>query len=125
MNKIKLSILVGTLLGLLDGLLTFLDPEAVDSGMMPMIITGSTIKGLVSGWVIGAFATRYRSLVLGVAVGLLVGLSLSFLVALMPDPSGNHHYVEIMLPGAILGLAVGFVSQRWGTGSPTVAAPDG
>lgn len=90
-----------------------------------MIITGSTIKGLVSGWLIGAFATRYRSLPLGVAIGLLVGLLLSFLVALMPDPEGGHHYVEIMLPGAILGLVVGFVSQRSGTIRSSGANPGG
>ena len=114
MSKLKLGVAVGTGLGLLDGLLTFFSPEAVESGMMPMIITGSTVKGLISGAIIGAVAVRYRSLPIGIVVGLGVGLALSFLVALAPDPQGNHHYFEIMLPGAILGLVVGFVSQRWG-----------
>ena len=114
MSKIKLAAVVGTLLGLADGLSTFLVPEAVESGMMPMIIMGSTIKGLASGALIGYLATRYRSMMIGIAGGLAVGLVLSYLVALMPDPEGRHHYVEIMIPGAILGLIVGFVSQRWG-----------
>lgn len=114
MRKIRLAIVLGTALGLLDGLSTFFSPEAVESGMMPAIIAGSTVKGLVSGAVIGWVAERRRSLPLGLAVGLGVGLFLSFLVALIPDPEGNHHYVEIMLPGAVLGAIVGFASQRWG-----------
>ena len=44
MSKLKLGVAVGTGLGLLDGLLTFFSPQAVESGMMPMIITGSTVK---------------------------------------------------------------------------------
>lgn len=114
MTKMKLGVVVGTGLGLLDGLSTFFVPEAVEMGMMPMIICGSTIKGLISGAIIGAVSSRYRSLPLGLVVGLGVGVALSFLAALMPDPEGNYHFVEIMIPGAILGLMVGFVSQRWG-----------
>lgn len=114
MTKLKLGIIVGASLGLIDGLSTFFVPEAVESGMMPMVIVGSTVKGVVSGWLIGVFAQRYRSMPKGLAFGLLVGLFLSFLVALMPDPNGEHHYVEIMLPGALLGVIVGYVSQRWG-----------
>ena len=114
MRKIKLAVFLGTVLGLLDGLSTFFVPEAVEAGMMTSIIIGSTIKGLVSGALIGWFAEKYRSLPLGLAVGLGVGLLLSFLVALIPDPQGNHHYFEIMLPGGLLGLVVGFASQRWG-----------
>ena len=120
MNKIKLGIIVGTGLGLVDGLLTFFDPQAVEMGMMPMIIAGSTIKGLFTGVFIGTFAQKYRSLPAGIVVGLGVGLFLSYLVALIPDPQGQRHYVAIMVPGAIVGLVVGFVSQRWGV--PGLAA---
>jgi len=115
MSKLQLAIVVGTVLGLIDGLLTFFNPEAVESGMMPMIITGSTLKGLVTGALIGYLATKFRSLLIGLSSGLGIGLLLSFLVALMPDPEGDHHYFEIMLPGAILGVVVGFVAYRWGT----------
>jgi hypothetical protein len=45
-------------------------------------------------------------------------LLLSFLVAAVPDPQGRHHYLEIMLPGAVLGAIVGFATQRFGTVSP-------
>jgi membrane protease YdiL (CAAX protease family) len=62
----------------------------------------------------GLVARRWRSLPLGIVSGLLVGLGLSFLAAMQPDPSGQHHYFEIMLPGAILGVIVGFATQRFG-----------
>lgn len=45
MGKLKLGIVVGAGLGLLDGLSTLFVPEAVKTGMIPMIIVGSTIKG--------------------------------------------------------------------------------
>lgn len=114
MGKLKLGIFVGGGLGLLDGLSTFFAPEAVKMGMMPMIIAGSTIKGLVTGVLAGWIANRYRSVPVGIAGGLVVGLFLSFLVALMPDPQGGYHFLEIMLPGALLGVVVGFVCQKWG-----------
>ncbi len=114
MSKLKLGIIVGAGLGLLDGLSTFFAPEAVKMGMMPMIIAGSTVKGLVTGILAGRIANRYRSMPIGIAGGLGIGLLLSFLVALIPDPQGNHHFFEIMLPGALLGLVVGFVCQKWG-----------
>ena len=121
MNKLKLGIIIGGGLGLLDGLSTFFAPEVVKMGMMPMIVTGSTIKGLLTGILVGWLATRYRSMPIGIAGGLAIGLVLSFLVALMPDPQGNHHFFEIMLPGALLGLVVGFVCQKWGRVPEAVA----
>lgn len=115
MGKIALGMIVGTILGLADGLLTLFSPEAVEMGMMPVIIIGSTIKGFVTGVAIGWLSRRYRSYVVGIVGGVAIGLLLSFLVALMPDPEGNYHYFEIMLPGAILGAVTGFVCQQWGT----------
>jgi hypothetical protein len=32
----------------------------------------------------------------------------------MPSETGQHYYFEIMLPGAILGLIVGFATQKYG-----------
>ncbi len=122
MTKMKLGMVLGTVLGLIDGLLTFFSPEAVEMGMMPMIIVGSTIKGFVTGAIVGWLSKRYRSYPVGIAGGLAVGLALSFLVALMPDPEGGHHFFEIMLPGAIVGAVAGFVCQRWGQAPRTPAA---
>jgi len=47
-------------------------------------------------------------------VGGLVGLALAFAVAAMPDASGKHYYFEIMLPGTIVGVIVGYASHRFG-----------
>jgi len=114
MSKLLLGMTLGTVLGLIDGLLTFFSPDAVAMGMMPAIIVGSTLKGLVTGAIIGWLSQRYRSYLVGLVGGLAVGLTLSFLVALIPDSEGGHHYFEIMLPGAIVGVVVGIVCQRWG-----------
>jgi hypothetical protein len=39
-----------------------------------------------------------------------------FLVAALPNPAGNHYYFEIMLPGSILGVIVGYATQKFGKG---------
>ena len=114
MSKPLLGLLLGAALGLLDGLSAFLSPEAAP--MMAQIVVGSTIKGLVTGGLAGLFARRMRSLPLGIGFALIVGLILSYLAATTPDPLGNHHYFEIMLPGALLAAIVGFATQRYGRG---------
>jgi len=80
------------------------------------IMIGSTFKGLVTGLATGFFATRFRSLPLGMLVGFAIGCLLSFIVAAMPDPAnpGKHFYLEIMLPGSILGAVVGYATYRFG-----------
>jgi hypothetical protein len=35
-------------------------------------------------------------------------------VAAIPQPSGVHYYWEIMLPGSVLGVIVGYATQRYG-----------
>lgn len=114
MSKPLLGVVLGAVLGLLDGLSAFLSPEAAP--MMLQIVVGSTIKGLVTGLLAGLFARKMRSIPLGIAFALVVGLILSYLAALTPDPQGKHHYVEIMLPGALLAAIVGFATQRYGRG---------
>jgi hypothetical protein len=49
--------------------------------------------------------------------GLGIGLLLAYAVAAMPDPSGKHYYFEIMLPGGIVGMIVGYATQRFGAGA--------
>jgi putative effector of murein hydrolase LrgA (UPF0299 family) len=31
----------------------------------------------------------------------------------MPSETGKHYYFEIMLPGSILGMIVGYAMQKW------------
>lgn len=122
MSKPMVGLALGTVLGLLDGLSAFFYPEAAP--MMAQIVVGSTVKGLITGVLAGVFARRMRSMPLGIAFALVVGLLLSLLGAQAPDPQGNHHYLEIMLPGGILAAIVGFATQRYGSepgASPTTS----
>ena len=112
MSKPMLGVILGASLGLLDGLSAFFYPEV--ASMMVSIIIGSTIKGLLTGLVAGFVARKLNSLPIGILVGLVVGLALSYLAASSPDPQGRYHYFEIMLPGSILGVIVGFATQKFG-----------
>jgi hypothetical protein len=111
MNKPLLGLALGGVLGIFDGLTALFYPETAP--MIRDIVIGSTIKGLITGVAIGYFARKVNSLPLGILFGLGVGLMLAFLVAAMPDASGNHYYLEIMLPGGILGMIVGFATQKY------------
>ena len=119
MSKPALGLLIGGLLGLIDGLSALLHPGT--ASMIVPIIVGSTIKGLVTGVAMGVLARRLRSVPIGILGGLALGLALSYVAAMTPDPEGQHHYAEIMLPGAILGVIVGFATQRFGR--PSLSVP--
>jgi hypothetical protein len=112
MNKVVLGLLVGGILGIFDGLSAWFTP-AVRAQLLGIVI-GSTMKGLIAGILIGYFAKKVNSLPLGLLFGLGIGLLLAYAVAAMPDPSGKHYYFEIMLPGGIVGMIVGYATQRFG-----------
>jgi hypothetical protein len=112
MNKVLLGLILGGVLGIFDGLTAWFTP-AVRDQMMGIVI-GSTVKGIIAGLLIGYFARKVNSLALGILFGLGVGAILAFLVAAMPDPSGKHYYFEIMLPGSIVGIIVGYATQKFG-----------
>jgi hypothetical protein len=112
MSKPLLGLLLGGILGVLDGLTALFTPEAAPQ--IVGIVIGSSIKGIIAGIAIGFFARKVHSLPLGILFGLGVGLLLAFIVAAIPDAKGNHYYFEIMLPGSLVGLIVGFATQRYG-----------
>jgi len=113
MNKAVLGLALGGVLGILDGLTAlFSGPEVAP--MIVGIVIGSTIKGLIVGILVGWFANRVQSLWKGLVFGLAMGALFAFLVAAMPDPSGKHYYFEIVIPGSIVGLIVGYATQRYG-----------
>lgn len=112
MNKVVLGLVVGGILGIFDGLSAWFTP-AVRAQLLGIVI-GSTVKGLIAGILIGYFAKKVNSLPLGLTFGLGIGLLLAYAVAAMPDPSGKHYYLEIMLPGGIVGMIVGYATQRFG-----------
>jgi hypothetical protein len=115
-SKLVLGIVLGGVLGVLDGLSALVsapDDPAVKAGIVGIVV-GSTIKGLIAGALIGWFARRTQSLPLGVAFGLGVGLALAYLVCLMQKMGGmSPYYWQIMLPGGIVGVLVGYATQSW------------
>jgi hypothetical protein len=83
------------------------------------IIIGSTIKGLIVGLLVGFFARKVKSLPLCILFGLVVGGLLAYGVVLM----GNPYFWEIVLPGSLVGVIVGFATQRYGgTRAPETAS---
>jgi len=112
-------VLVGGVLGVFDGLSAWFTPAA--RSQMANIVFGSTIKGLIAGVLIGFFARKVHSLALGIIFGLAVGLLLAYAVA-ATQPGPNHYYFEIMLPGGIVGVLIGYATQRFGHGAPTRAS---
>jgi len=119
MSKLMLGLVAGAVLGALDGLSAWFTPEVREQ--MLSIVIGSTFKGLLTGLAAGWVAKKWNSMTAAVLVGLGVGLALSYAVAALGDDAGNHYYLQIVLPGSILGLIVGFASQRFGRGSPRTA----
>jgi len=112
MNKPVFGMLIGGVLGIFDGLSAYVYPEV--RPMIIGIVIGSTVKGIIAGLAIGFFSRKVNSLALGIVFGLAVGLFLAYLVAAMPDPSlSRHYYVEIMVPGAIVGMIVGLATQKF------------
>ena len=106
MKKPLFATLLGGVLGIFDGLTALFTPE-VRSQIVGIVI-GSTIKGLLTGVIIGFFATRVRSLVVGTIFGLAVGAFFAYLILLM-NPG---HALNIMLPGSLVGVIVGYAAQH-------------
>jgi F0F1-type ATP synthase assembly protein I len=116
MNKIVVGLVLGALLGAIDGATAWFYPDA--RSMMTNIMIGSSVKGMVVGILSGWFARKVQSTPWGVAVGSVLGLLLAFLVAAMDAAKGRPHYLEIMLPGFVVGAIIGFLTQKMGTSGP-------
>jgi len=53
---------------------------------------------------------KVHSLALGIVFGLSVGLVLAFIIAQLQ----HGYYFQIMLPGGMVGLIVGYATQKYG-----------
>jgi hypothetical protein len=106
LKKPLFAMLLGGFLGVFDGLTSLFTPEVRDQ--IVGIVIGSTFKGLVAGVLIGLFAKRVHSLAWVLMFGVLVSGFFAFLVAWMQ----GKYYLQIITPGALVGLIVGYAAQR-------------
>src|SRR5262245_50588594 len=109
MSKVMLGLVLGAILGLIDGASAYLYPYPDVKAAIGGIIVASTIKGLLTGMAAGWVASRFQSMSAAVGTGLVVGCILSWIAAM-----GTGYYAEIMIPGTLLGAVAGFASQRFG-----------
>lgn len=117
MNRPVFGLLLGGFLGIFDGLTALLSAPETAPDIVGIVI-GSTIKGVVTGFLIGLFEQHVQSLPLGILFGLAIGTFLAFLIALM----NGGYYWQIMLPGGVLGMIVGYATYKYGRGPRTVRA---
>ena len=110
MNKIVVGVVFGLVLGALDGATAWFYPE-ITASMMTGILIGSSIKGMLVGVLSGWYARKVQSTAKGIVVGSVLGLLFAYLVAAMQ----HEHYLEIMMPGFVVGAIIGFLTQRMGT----------
>jgi len=109
LTKPMLGLALGGTLGLLDGLSGFLEPSLVP--FMASVITFSLLKGLAAGILIGYVSQKVHSIAVGMIAGMAIAAALSLLVVL---GAGMALFWDIMLPGMLLGVIVGFVTQKFG-----------
>lgn len=113
MSKPLIGVILGAVLGAVDGLTAWFTPAVRDQ--LGGIVISSTIKGIIAGVAIGFFARKFHSLPIGILFGIVVGAALAYLTALLV----GDHYFQIILPGTLVGLIVGFATQKYGTSSAT------
>lgn len=116
MSKPVFGLLLGGILGVLDGLSALISAPETRPQIMSILL-GSTFKGLIAGLLIGFFATKVRSLPLGILFGLVVGGLLAYGVVLL----GTPYFWEIVLPGSLFGAILGYATQKYG-GAPRTSS---
>ena len=126
MSKPVLGLVLGGVLGVFDGLSALVsapnDP-AIRAGIVGIVI-GSTGKGLLAGALIGWYAKRATSLANTIVFGLAIGLALAFCISLAQKLAGQPpYYWQIMLPGGILGVIVGYATFKSPASPPARVAP--
>jgi MFS family permease len=119
-NKILVGLIFGIVLGAVDGATAWFYPET--RPVIAGIMVGSSFKGMLVGLLSGWFARKVQSTGWGIVVGSALGLLFAFIVAVLDASKGKPHYLEIMLPGFVVGAIVGFLTQKMGV---PVAAKSG
>ena len=121
MNKPVLGLVAGGVLGIIDGLTALISAPEV-APQITTIVLGSMGKGLVAGILIGWFAKKVNNLPLGILAGLTIGALFALPFAMGTDPTtGQKYFWEILIPGSMVGLVVGYLTQRYGVGRKTAS----
>jgi hypothetical protein len=108
MNRIVTGVLVGGVLGVLDGLTAWFTPEA--RAGLAGIVVGSTFKGALAGVLIGLFARKVQQLGWTLLFGTFIGALFAFFIAQLQ----GKYYLQIILPGSLVGLLTGYATVRHG-----------
>lgn len=105
MGRMKVGALAGLILGVLDGASAWLSPAARPT--FSVIVLIASVKGLATGLIVGWLAMRIERAGAVIALGGLVGATLSLAAAI---PSGA--YLEVVGPGLVIGILVGALVAR-------------
>jgi hypothetical protein len=103
---------LGGILGVFDGLTALISGGPEIPEQIGTIVAGSTFKGVVAGLIVGLVARKTQSMAVLAAVGLAVGALFAYLVTI-----NTPYFWEIILPGAIVGLIVGFATAKYRGGA--------
>ena len=108
MSKPVFAMLLGGILGVFDGLSALLSGGPEIPPVIGTIVAFSTLKGVIAGLIVGLVARKTQSTAAIVTVGLVVGALFAYLVTL-----GGPYFWEIILPGSLVGLIVGFATAKY------------
>jgi hypothetical protein len=108
MSKPVFAMVLGGILGVFDGLTALVTGGPEIPAQIGTIVAGSTFKGVVAGLIVGLVARKTQSIPIVVAVGVAVGAFFAYLVTL-----NQPYFWEIILPGSIVGLIVGFATAKY------------
>src|ERR1700742_1687037 len=104
MSKILLGVVLGAILGAIDGATAWFTPEVRPA--IVGIIIGGAFKSIIAGAILGLFARKVHSVAAGVLFGLVLGAGFAFVIAQLQ----HAHYAEIIVPGTIVGMILGFAT---------------
>ena len=113
MKKPVLGLILGGVLGIFDGLSALVTaPETAPQ--IGGIVGGSTFKGILAGALIGWASGRVKTLGGGLLWGAVIGLFFAALIVIVQKVSGGPaYYWQVMLPGTLVGMIVGYATFRY------------